>query len=324
MPTQSPRRSAGQVSGDDIIVEAAWLYYQDRLNQNEIATRLNVSRATVVNYLQEARERGYVQITLSPDAFTGHETALRLQDRFGLKAAYVVPDANSDDRSVAQRVTRGAALWLPRLLAPGDRLGVAWGKTVYDVAECLEPVAMTDLTVLQLVGSMATPYGFSADVCSSYVARKLSARCVNLHVPAILSTAHIADLLRQETLIAGQLDEISRFNTTLFAVGSCSHQSHVVSSGVASRDELDWYVQQGAVGVLCGRFIDKHGIHLNGPLDERVMGVSIDLMNGPKMGCLVSFGVDRVAATLAALRGGYATHLVTHQSSADALLASGG
>ncbi|MEH6724821.1 MAG: MarR family transcriptional regulator, partial [Hyphomicrobiales bacterium] len=78
MSTQSPRRSASQNGGHDIVVEAAWLYYQDGLNQNEIAARFKVSRATVVNYLQEARERGYVQITLSPEAFKGHEGALQL------------------------------------------------------------------------------------------------------------------------------------------------------------------------------------------------------------------------------------------------------
>ncbi|MEO1747581.1 MAG: sugar-binding domain-containing protein [Pseudomonadota bacterium] len=112
---------------------------------------------------------------------------------------------------------------------------------------------------------MATPYGFSADVCSSYVARRLFARCINLHVPAIVSTAEVAEVLKGETLIANQIDEITRFNKTLFAVGSCLPDSHVVSSGVASAQELQWYVDQGATGVLCGRFIDRDGNGIEGP-----------------------------------------------------------
>ena len=55
MPQNPTRRSTKQVSGEDIVVETAWLYYHDGLNQSEIANRLLVSRATVVNYLQEAR-----------------------------------------------------------------------------------------------------------------------------------------------------------------------------------------------------------------------------------------------------------------------------
>ena len=322
MPATATRRAARQASGDDTIIEAAWLYYNDRLNQIEIAERLGVSRATVVNYLQEARERGFVQITMSPEAFSTHRLALDLKDRFGLAGALVVPDG--DGHQVAERVARGAARWLPSMLAPGDRLGVAWGKTIYDVAENIDTVSIPDLTVLQLVGSMATPYGFSADVCSSYVARRLSARCINLHVPAMLSTPQIAATLRAETLIANQLEEVGRFNKTLFAVGSCRPDSHVVSSGVATVDELRWYVDHGATGVLCGRFIGADGRRIDGPLDDRMMGVSVEAMLQRDVGILVSVGTDRLAAAAAAMRGGYATHLVTHQSSAEQLLASGG
>ena len=322
MPSTGSRRSSRQASGDSIVIEAAWLYYNDGLNQNDIADRLQVSRATVVNYLQEARESGFVRISLAPDVFTGHETAIRLRETFGLEGAYVLPEGRTPDEN-AMRVTTGAARWLPGLLAPGDRLGVAWGKTIHDVAECIEPVAIPSLTVLQLVGSMATPYGFSADVCSSYVARRLSARCVNLHVPAILSDQAIAALLRSEALIARQFEEIENFNKTLFAVGSATPDSHIVSSGVATAGELQWYVERGAVGVVCGRFIGSKGEPIEGPLDGRVMGVALDRMRHPQTGILVSVGPDRVAATAAALRGGYATHLVTHQASAEAILASG-
>ena len=216
MPAFSSRRSAHQVTGDDLLVETAWLYYEDRLNQTEIAARLDVSRATVVNYLQEARERGYVQVRLAAETFTGHRLARALGDRFALAAAFVLPDG-AGPAATAARVVRGAADWLPHLLSPGDRLGVAWGKTIYDVAEALEPRPIPDLTVLQLVGSMATPYGFSADVCSSTVARKLSARCINLHVPAVLSDARTAALLRR----GGTLHQIALCRRFLRARKPC-------------------------------------------------------------------------------------------------------
>lgn len=324
MPPPGNRRSVRQVTGDDIVIETAWLYYEQGLNQNDIALRLDVSRATVVNYLQEARERGYVQVRLAQAAFTGHRLARKLCDTFGLAAAHVLPDIAGTGPDMAARVVRGAADWLPSLLTRGDRLGVAWGKTIYDLADCLEPRPIEDLTVVQLVGSMATPYGFSADVCSSNVARKLSARCVNLHVPAILSEARIARLLREEALIAAQFEEVNAFNKTLFAVGSCAEDSHVVSAGVATKQELAWYLGQGAAGVLCGRFIDRGGAPIRGPLDDRMMGVDLDRLRAPEAGILVSAGADRVGAALAAIRGGYVTHLVTRQADAEAMLATAG
>jgi deoxyribonucleoside regulator len=153
---------------------------------------------------------------------------------FGLKAAYILPDGTGGQDDHASRIIRGAADWLPSLLEPGDRLGVAWGKTIYDVAERLEQTTIADLTVLQLVGSMATPYGFSADVCSSNVARKFSAKCINLHVPAILSTAEYRRDPARRNPDRESVRAISDCNKTLFAVGSCRPDSHVVSSGVAT------------------------------------------------------------------------------------------
>lgn len=320
MPPLPTRRASGQISGEDIVIEAAWLYYHDGLNQNEIANRLKVSRATIVNYLQEARERGYIHITLSPDAFTNHRMACALCDTFGLRAAYVLPDGSGGIEEQFQRVTRGAADWLPSLLSPGDKLGVAWGKTIYDVAENMDEAKIPALTVLQLVGSMATPYGFSAEVCSSNVARKLGARCINLHVPAVLSSAEVASMLRREGIIAAQLEATKSCNKALFAVGSCDHHSHIVSSGVATHEELDWYVENGAAGVVCGRFIDAKGTPIAGPLDERMMGIELPDLNGKEMGLLVSVGEEKILPMIAAIRGGYATHVVTSHESAKRML----
>ena len=221
------------------------------------------------------------------------------------------------------RVARGAAEWLPGLLQPGDRLGVAWGRTVFEVAEALEQAQTTDVTVSQLVGSMATPYGFTAEICSAHMAQRLGARCINLHAPAVLSDPELAARLRAEPIIRDQIDALSHCNKAIFAAGSCTHDSHVVGSGVASHSDLDWYVQQGAVGVLCGRFIDASGRSIPGALDDRMIGVELDKLLGLDMGLLVSVGTDKVRPMLAAIAGGYVTHVVTSNATALELLESG-
>lgn len=315
------RRTAGQVSGESIVIEAAWMYYHDGLNQNEIAGKLNVSRATVVNYLQEARERGYIRISLNAEAFTTHKLALEICEAFKLKAAYILPDGTGDDEDSFLRVARGAAQWLPDLLSSGDKLGVSWGRTIYEVAEALEQTQTDNVTVSQLVGSMATPYGFTAEICSAHLAQRLGAKLINLHAPAVLSDPELAARLRQEPLISSQLDALSHCNKAIFAAGSSLPDSHIVSSGVATSQDLAWYVERGATGVLCGRFIDKSGKAIPGELDERMIGVSLDKLTNLEMGILVSNGDDKVEPMLAAIAGGYVTHLVTSSETAQRMLA---
>ena len=69
MKARSEPSAAGRAGNGDAVIEAAWLYYHDGLNQSAVADRLGVSRATVVNYLQEARERGLVRVSLADEPF---------------------------------------------------------------------------------------------------------------------------------------------------------------------------------------------------------------------------------------------------------------
>lgn len=316
-------RNAGRGTREDSVVEAAWLYYFDSLNQNDIASKLGISRATVVTYLQEARASGLVRISLAEEPFTRHRLARDLCDRFGLAAAYVAPAA-ADPRATLHRVARAAADWLPTVLDPNDRLGIAWGQTVFETVEAMGQTRIEGVKVVQLVGSVPSPFGFTAEACSTNLARKLSAECINLFAPVILSSAETARILMAEPIIAAQLATLNTCTKAIFAAGSCLPHSHVVGAGVANRSELAVYKAAGATGVLCGRFIDAQGNPLAGPLDGRMIGVSLDRLRGLKMGLLVSCGADKVAPMHAVLTGGYATHLFTDADTATALLDSGG
>lgn len=320
--SKRPAHAPGRASGDEIVVEAAWLYHNDGLTQGDIAQRLGVSRASVVNYLHRARDAGLVRVSLDPASFLGHRLSRALCERFGLAAAYVVPRGGTTEEEALRRVARGTAAWLPSLLSSGDTLGVAWGRTVYEAAGAVEPVAIPDLRVVQLVGSMATPYGFTAETCSALLARRLGAECVNLHAPAILSDAGLAARLREEPIIEAQLAALGTCNKAVFAAGSCTPASHIVLSGIATGADLDRYVEAGAAGVLCGRFVDAEGRSVRGPLDERMMGVELDRLRGLEMGLLVSAGEEKVAAMRAVIAGGYATHLVTDAATAERMLAA--
>ncbi|KAJ55897.1 transcriptional regulator [Actibacterium mucosum KCTC 23349] len=304
----------------ELITQAAWAYYQDGMKQSEIAAMLKVSRASVVNYLAEARARGYVRVTMHPDVFMEHQLGRELADAFNLEQALVVPDGPTPDSSL-RRVAKAAADWLPKLLSSGDRLGVSWGQTVYEVAEVASRAPIEGLTVVQLVGSQVTPLGFAAETCSANLARAFQAECVNLHAPLVLSTADLAYQLSREPVIAQQLQAVRHCNKTIFAAGSCSEDSHVVASGVVTQDELRAFRRKGAAAVICGRFIDADGAPIPAEVDERMIGVTLPEMQNKETGLLVASGIDRAAPARAAILGGYVSHFVTDVSTARDLMA---
>lgn len=304
---------------DDAIIEAAWCYYHDGLNQNEIAIRLGVSRASVVNYLTEARRRDYVRIVLDSEIFLNHELSARLKERYGLKQVLIVPSDPSGEKGSRERVAKATADWLPQLLEPGDRLGVSWGETIYRVAEAAPHLAVEDVTVVQLVGARAAGLGYAAEVCSSTISRHFGAAVINLHAPLIVSNATLAAELRAEPDIAEQLDIIANCNKVLFACGTVSDKSHIARTRMFSPERLACYREQGAVGVICARLIDAAGKPMHTEIDNRMIGVTLEQMQDKQMGLLVASGANRVRGAKAAMLGGYATHLVTCSDTARLL-----
>lgn len=320
-PTKPTGTGLGRISRlEDNIIEAAWLYFHDGLNQGDIAKRLNISRASVVNYLAEARRRDYVRVTLDSDIFRTNQLASDLRDKFGIEDALIVPtDATSASRS-KERVVQAASDWLPNFLNPGDQLGIAWGETIYRLAEIAPKLALDDVTIVQLIGSKPSEIGFAAENCAATLAQRFGAQCENLHAPLLLSTAELCETLKAEPMIAHQLEMVAQCKKTIFAAGTTDHKSHIAMTGLLDHDTLAQMRSNGATGVICGRIIDQDGAAMPAPIENRMIGVSLDQMREKEMGMLVSAGIDRVGAARAAMLGGYVTHLVTCSASASLLL----
>lgn len=259
----------------DPSAEAAWLYFQDGLNQTQIAEIMGVSRASVVNYLQQARDGGLVRVHLDPALVARTEVSRDLAHRYGLHAAMVVPDGPADGNP-RDRIAAAGAWYLRTRVMPGDTLGVAWGRTIHALSGHLEAAPIADVTVVQLLGSMMTPYGFSAETCSSGIAGKLGARCINLHVPAVLTSPEMAAALRREPAIADQFDALRHCSKAVFAVGQCAPDTHIVRSGMITPDELVTHQRRGAVAVIAGRLLDERGRHVHCDFEERFLGIDMD------------------------------------------------
>ena len=74
------------------LTQVARMYYEQNMNQSEIAKAIGVSRPLVSVLLAEARECGIVTITINSVESARELLARRLEARFGLRLAEVVED----------------------------------------------------------------------------------------------------------------------------------------------------------------------------------------------------------------------------------------
>lgn len=311
--------SRGHHPSTRIIAEVAWLYYIKNLTQGDIAKRLNISRPTVISYLRQAKDREIVCVKISGEHFRINALADALCETFGLESALVVPDGGLRGEALVREVCEAAAQMLPDFIAPGDQLGVSWGQTVWFVSESVPVWPVEGLTVRQLIGSMANPLLPTSESCSTEIARRLSAACVNLNAPAVCTSADLARMLRAEPIIEEQLANLTLCNKALYSLSPCTHDSHVVQFKIATGADMDAYVAKGAIGIIAGRFIDRDGAPVLGALDDRLIGADHDALRRMK-GMLVVSGLHKLEPTIAALRGGYVDVMAVDTVLAQALI----
>lgn len=100
---------------DQIIHKAAWLYYTHGLRQDEVAQRLEISRASIAMYLRKAREMGIVTISTSPELFSDDVLARELEDATGLNTVWLVPEDRQAMDPAAEMPVVAASVFLELL-----------------------------------------------------------------------------------------------------------------------------------------------------------------------------------------------------------------
>ncbi|MGA1598079.1 MAG: sugar-binding transcriptional regulator [bacterium] len=303
----------------DVIVWAAWLYYVDQMTQSEVARELGVSRASVVNYLQEARDKGIVSIQFDPGSIENTLLSQQLRTRFGLEGCTVIPRTQTTE-DLVPRLGKAAARTLSQMLQSGDVIGVAWGKTVLAAAQSISRTSLGNLTVVQVVGSIPGTVDFSPELCTSVLANQLNARCMNFLAPAVLSSRSLCNELLEEEVIANQFQAIRSSRIILFGIGDIAAESTVVRSGFMESDLLRSYEQQGAVGTIIGRMLNAEGEQVCTEMDHRMIGLMLEEIRPIPCRLAVAGGIHKLEAIRATLRGGYVTHLVIDFETASALI----
>ncbi len=304
---------------DQVIHKAAWLYYAHGLRQDEVARALDISRASVAMYLRKARESGIVTISTSTQLFSEDVLARRLEDALKLDAVWVVPDSTHSSDPTADVPIVAASVFLS-LIERGARIGVAWGRTVYTIADQMAHADLQGVTVVQLCGNLGAPYSYRPDECTMEIARRLNAKGLNFYAPLVLSSGALAAALRAEPVIREQLDGIAACDLALFSIGTVDADSHVVKCGAVDLDELAALRAAGAAGVIAGRVIDARGEALDCDYNGRLIAAGIDALRAISKRLVVVQEDSKFEPLKAALAGGLCTHLVLSARMARRLL----
>jgi DNA-binding transcriptional regulator LsrR (DeoR family) len=310
-------------ASDQMMHKAAWLYYTHGLRQDEVASSLGISRASVVAYLRRAREAGIVSISMSAQLFADDVLARELEDATGLKSVWIVPENRPAIDPSSEMPVVAASVFL-ELINKGDRIGVAWGRTVYHIADVMPFADLQGVTVVQLCGNLGAPYNYRPDQCTTEIARRLNAEGINIYAPLVLSSERLARDIRDEPVIREQLASIADCQLVLYSVGGIEADSHLVRCGALSAEEMHALGKAGAAGVIAGQVIDGDGAWVDCAHNRRCISADLASVRAIPKRMMVVEESTKYEPLVAAIRGGFVSHLVITASMAERILAGWG
>jgi len=307
----------------DELYEAASRYYVQGETMDTIARSLGLSRSSVSRMLAQARDTGVVKITLTNRGRHSPE-AQRLADAFGV-SVHVVPVGDAAAPGVRfEKVAREAAALLDDVLADDMSLGVAWGRTVSQVARHLAPKPLHGVTVVQVNGNATSEDAALPFVGSilQTVADAYGGRVQLFPVPAFFDHPETKRAMWRERSVRHVLDRIRALDAVLFGVGSLTGRvsSHVYTAGYFDAAELLEIERAGVVGDVCTVLLREDGTWDGLRFNDCATGPTPEVLRGiPRRICVVA-DPRRAPAVLGALRAGAVTDLVCDDSTVGAVL----
>lgn len=300
---------------------AAW-YYEDHLDQTEIARRIGKSRSMVSRLLHEAREAGLVEIRVRFPLRTDNELEERLVAAFGLSEARVLTAESRDWETGLRSLGRLGAVALQRSLRSDINIVVGWGAALHSVVRAMPGLPLEGVMVLQVMGSVGDgdPNVDGSDLART-LASKLNGDFRYLAAPVIVSSEETARSLLADRTIANTLSLAREAEVALTGIGSIDTRlSGLLRAGYFDDQHLAELRNAGVVGDLMGYLLDADGRVLDIEDNRRVVALHPDDLKRVQTVIGVAGGVAKAAAILAVLRAGYLDVLVTDSVAAREVL----
>ena len=156
-------------------------------------------------------------------------------------------------------------------LGPGASLGITWGGTINAAAQNIRSRRGQGNTVVLLCGGLARSTAINPYDNAAMFARALDATCYYVTAPMFADTADLRKLLMASDPVREVLQKTRRLDMALLSAVDLSRESHALEYGVISRDTWRSLRTAGAVGDICGHYLDVEGAVVDHPIARRTI-----------------------------------------------------
>jgi deoxyribonucleoside regulator len=300
--------------------KVAYLYYKEKLTQDEIGTQMHMSRQRVNRILKESLEEGIVRIIVEYPGSGSSELEKKLLQKYHLRHIQIV--ANARPENIYTDLGEAAGAYLASIVKEGDTIGFTRGQTLSVMAEVMKPVVNKNLTVVQLMGSRNNvPQNTASNQIVVNFARKLNARLVAMLAPITVGSPELKANLLKEPSFQETYQTLKICNIAVVGIGAGASLKRMQNlfPDKELADILQMEEEDQVAGEIGTHMFDFEGRVITNRLRNRIIAAELpDLKKIP-----VRLGVaglpKKVKAIHGALVGDYVNDLIIDNITAEIL-----
>ncbi|MCJ7727654.1 MAG: winged helix-turn-helix transcriptional regulator, partial [Actinobacteria bacterium] len=260
----------------------ARLYYSERLTQQEIAGRLNISRTKVSRYLDEARKDKIVEIKINLPEEDYSNLEYRIEKSFKIKECIVVPTFENNEE-ILKMMAGPLNNLFERILAGGSYLGIGWGSSLKGISDYINVSGKSDIKVVPIIGGLGKiGTGVHTNSVAKNIADRLGSISYMIHSPAVLDSKEIREIVENDSNTREIIKLYEKIDTALVGLSDIGPDSTLIKTGSFSLEEFKYLDSLGVVGDVNLIFINENGKHVPNRIDERIVRISPDRLKKVK------------------------------------------
>lgn len=313
--------TGGSPATSRLMVLVCRLYHVHKVRQRDIGERLGISQARVSRLLRQAEEQGLVQTVVAVPEGLHPEVEEAVEAAYGISEVHAVEVA--DEQDVVRTLGRAAARYVVESGLAGGTVGfTSWSSTLQELAAALPELPRTGAAyVVEMLGDLGSPaLQHDAARSTQAMARALGAQPVFLRTPGVLDNEVRRGTALADPHVQRVLSLLDDLDVAFVGVGPVeAHSMLTPDDNYFSEAQLALARTAGAVGQLDQRLIGPDGSPVSTPLDDLVVGVTLDQLRRARRRVVVAGGPSKLTAITAALAGGWVDVLVTDLPTATAI-----
>ncbi len=304
---------------NELEIRALWLAYVGNYTQNQIAKKLNLSRAKVQRLISSGISKGHIRFSIEHELASLLDLENEICQKFGLHSCIAAPNlsisqTSQENYAPYKELGLAGAQYLKELLnlEKERTIGVGWGRTLYELAAAFPRLNLPQSRFVSLMGSFTRKSSVNSYEVIGLLADKTHAEGYIMPMPAYSDSLEDKDVFLNQKGIKNIRKISESADNYIFSVGELAQTSFLKINKIISSKEFSEAKSRGAVCDLLGFFLDKNGEILDMEINHRCVSIDPKILKN-KNTVLISGGLFKYDAVLAVLRGKWVKDLISDE-----------